>query len=57
MYRATVTFSGLISMTAGEVRDITEPLIVSDLLKAGYIERVEEDKPEKQEKRVTRRKR
>ena len=38
MYRAIKSFSGLIRMTTGEVRDISDPSIVEDLLKAGYIE-------------------
>lgn len=37
MYKALVSFAGHISMVKGEVRDIDDPEIVSDLLKAGYI--------------------
>ena len=36
-YMATISFSGLISMHKGEVREITEPSLVEDLTKAGYI--------------------
>lgn len=36
-YRALVSFSGVISMAEGEVREIEDPTIVNDLLKAGYI--------------------
>lgn len=37
-YKAIVSFSGLkLSMRAGEVREISDDSLVSDLLKAGYI--------------------
>ena len=47
-YRATVGFSGLISMSKGEVKDIKDKNIIDDLTKAGYIVAVE--KPKKTEK-------
>jgi len=50
MYRALISFSGLVSMAMGEVRDISDPSIVQDLLKAGYIEPVEEAKPKTRRK-------
>lgn len=37
-YKALVSFSGAISMSMGEVREIEDPAIVNDLLKAGYIQ-------------------
>lgn len=40
MYKALISFSGLISMTVGEVREISDQAIVKDLLDAGYIEPV-----------------
>lgn len=40
MYKALKSFSGLISMAEGEVKDISDPIIVKDLVKAGYIEEV-----------------
>lgn len=43
-YRALVSFSGLISMSMGEVREIKDESIVNDLLKAGYIEELKEIK-------------
>lgn len=36
-YMATVSFSGLISMHKGEVREISDSSLVEDLTKAGYI--------------------
>ena len=42
-YRAKVSFSGIISMAAGQVAEIADPTIAKDLLKAGYIEEVKED--------------
>lgn len=40
LYKAKVSFSGLISMAEGEVKEILDSSIVKDLLKAGYIEAV-----------------
>lgn len=40
MYRALKSFSGIVSMAEGEVKDISDTLIVNDLVKAGYIEEV-----------------
>lgn len=37
-YKALISFSGLISMSMGEVREIADQEIVNDLLKAGYIQ-------------------
>ena len=37
-YRALVSFTGLVSMAKGDVRDISDTSIAGDLLKAGYIE-------------------
>ena len=58
MYKACVSFSCYeLSMTKGEVRDISNPTLVDDLLKAGYIvpfeatEKVEEEEKPKETKR------
>lgn len=40
MYRALVSFSGRISMSDGDVRDITDKALAADLLRCGYIEEV-----------------
>lgn len=45
MYKALISFSGLISMAEGEVRDIAEKAVVKDLLNAGYIMELKADKP------------
>ena len=37
LYLATVSFSGQITMTKGKIAEISDPSLVSDLLKAGYI--------------------
>lgn len=37
MYKAKVTFGGVVSMTAGEVKDIPDVTIAKDLIRAGYI--------------------
>lgn len=50
MYKALISFSGVISMVAGEVKEIADKEIVKDLLQAGYIEEVKsakENKPKK----------
>ena len=39
-YEALVSFSGIISMGKGEVREIADEKIVKDLLKAKYIKEV-----------------
>jgi hypothetical protein len=40
MYKAKVAFSGLISMSVGDVGEIADASIAKDLLKAGYIEEI-----------------
>lgn len=40
MYKALKTFGGVVSMAEGEVKDISDPTVVKDLVKAGYIEEV-----------------
>lgn len=53
MYKAKVTFGGVVSMTAGEVKDIPDVTIAKDLLRAGYIvevkpaEKVKTTKPKR----------
>lgn len=43
--KALVSFSGIVSMRRGEVKDIKDQEVVKDLLRAGYIEEVGGDKP------------
>lgn len=40
MYKALKTFAGKLSMHKGEIKDISDPIIVNDLLRAGYIEEI-----------------
>ena len=47
MYKALVSFSGAVSMSKGEQKEISDEAIVADLLSAGYIEKVAEVKTEK----------
>lgn len=50
-YKALVSFSGTISMSSGEVREISNPAIIDDLIKADYIIPLAEDaKPKKKRK-------
>jgi hypothetical protein len=40
MFKALKSFSGVVSMAEGEIKDISDPIVVNDLVKAGYIEEV-----------------
>lgn len=44
MYKATISFAGVVSMTVGEVGEISNPTVAKDLLKAGYIVEVKDEK-------------
>ena len=56
--RAKVGFSGVsVSMSVGQVGEITDEVILADLLKAGYVEKVKDVKesanePEKPKKKA-----
>ena len=52
VYRALKSFSGVISMSMGEVREITDQKIVNDLLNAGYIVKFREIKIEEKAKKA-----
>lgn len=56
--KALVCFSGKVSMRAGEVRELNDPAIVNDLIRAGYIENMEQlsDEAENEQKQPTKRK-
>lgn len=41
MYKALISFSGVVSMQKGEALEITDKAIADDLLNAGYIEKVQ----------------
>lgn len=46
MYKATTSFSGIISMKKGDVREIKNDEVAKDLIRAGYItELADESKP------------
>lgn len=49
MFKALVSFSGLISMSKGQVKKIKDKEVIKDLLKAGYIEEVKTTKKKKDE--------
>ena len=51
MFTALTSFSGKISMAEGEVREIPDPSLVKDLLKAGYIKETAEEKKSVRKKR------
>ena len=45
--KALIGFSGLVSMRKGEVKDIRDKAIVTDLLRVGYVEQIEKPKNKK----------
>lgn len=61
-YKALVTFSGAESMAMGEVKELSDQFIIADLLRAGYIIPVEDEKkpvkekPAKAEKKAVKKK-
>lgn len=57
MYKALISFTGLVSMNKDEVGAIPDPSIAKDLLKAGYIEAIDEaPEPKPTTKQTTKRK-
>lgn len=52
MYKARVSFGGLVSMRRGEVRDISDKELVRDLLSANYIEEVKSSKTSNAKKKT-----
>lgn len=50
MYKALVSFSGVVSMQKGEVRTISDLSIAESLLKVKYIEEVKSPEKEKKTK-------
>jgi hypothetical protein len=46
-YKATISFSGKISMMMGEVREISDQSLIDDLTHAGYIIPYEADEKPK----------
>lgn len=45
--KALIGFSGLVSMRKGEIKEINDKNIVTDLIRAGYIEPIEKPKTKK----------
>lgn len=41
LYIALVSFSGVIEMAQGEIKELTDQTIIDDLLRAGYIKKYE----------------
>lgn len=41
MYKALRSFSGQVSMTKNEIKDITDEVVAKDLVRAGYVVKVE----------------
>lgn len=49
-YKVLVGFSGVVSAPANAEIDIMDEIVAEDLLKAGYIEPIEDNKPAKKKK-------
>lgn len=54
--KATVSFAGIVSMRKGEERDLKDRRILDDLIRAGYVESIENPEPPKEAKKKTSRK-
>lgn len=52
MYKALTSFVGKVSMVEGEAKNILDKEVVQDLLKAGYIEKVADNKVKEEIKKV-----
>lgn len=52
MYKALTSFVGKVSMVEGETKEILDKEVVQDLLRAGYIEKVADNKLKKEIKKV-----
>ena len=48
MYRALISFSGIISMAKDEIREIKDEYLIKDLIKSGYIEAIHNEKPKEE---------
>lgn len=51
--KANISFTGMTTMTAGEVREIVDENILTDLLQSGYVIPVEVQAPETQTPETT----
>lgn len=56
MFRAVTSFCGAVSMAEGEVRENLDLSIADDLMRAGYIVKVEAVKADSEEKKPRKRK-
>lgn len=43
--KALTSFAGIVSMTAGEVGEVADEAILSDLVRVGYVEELEKEAP------------
>lgn len=51
--KANISFTGMTTMTAGEVREIVDENLLTDLLQSGYVIPVETQTPETQAPETT----
>ena len=52
-YKALISFSGIVSMAEGEVREISDKALIDDLTDAGYITEVKADNKAKPKPKKT----
>lgn len=52
--KALVSFSGVVSMAMGEIKEIKDESIANDLLNVGYIEKIADTTIKQVEKKVKR---
>lgn len=50
-YKALVTFSGTVTMSVGEVKDLAPGAVVDDLIRCGYIAPAEKEGQKNETKR------
>ncbi len=47
LVKAKISFTGAITMIAGELKEVKEGAVLDDLLKCGYVESAEKKQPTK----------
>lgn len=52
LYKALISFSGVVSMTIGEVREFSDQSVIDDLVEAGYIMPMYEKTPKETKTKI-----
>lgn len=56
LVKALISFCGIESMASGEIKEITDKYVIDDLVKAGYIEKMNPEKHAKKKSTGTKEK-